>query len=161
MSIPRHLIFLHGLYSSGQAFKARFLRARYPHILTPDFTGDLGDRMRALMPILAPYEDWTLVGSSFGGLMAALYAAQNPRRVRKLVLLAPALIWPDFVSQAEKLRIAIPSVILLGKQDKVIPLKQVEPVVRRVFTTLDLRIVEDDHGLHATVQKLDWDALLA
>ena len=161
MSIPRHLIFLHGLYSSGQAFKAQFLRARYPHILTPDFTGDLGERMRALMPILAPYEDWALIGSSFGGLMAALYAARNPRRVRKLILLAPALIWPDFASQADELRIATPTTVLLRKQDEITPLKLVEPIIQRVFTTLDLRIADDDHGLRAAAQKLDWDALLA
>ncbi len=159
MSIPGHMVYLPGLYSSGQAFKAQFLRARYPRLLTPDFSGDLGDRMRQLMPLLAPHDDWTLIGSSFGGLMAALYAAQNPRRVRKLVLLAPALIWPDFAAQ--ELRIATPSIVFLGKQDSVIPLAQVQPIVERVFTALDLRLVEDDHGLHATAQSVDWDALLA
>ncbi len=160
MSIPQHIMFLHGLYSSGRAFKARFLQARYPHLLTPDFRGDLGDRMRALMPLLAPYDDWALIGSSFGGLMATLYAAQNPRRVQRLVLLAPALIWPDFVSQADELRIVIPATIFLGKQDAVIPLEQVQPIVERVFSHLTLHIVDDDHGLHTTVQALDWDALL-
>ena len=161
MSAPEHLLYLHGLYSSGRAFKAQFLRARFPHLLTPDFAGDLGDRMRALMPLLAPHNDWTLVGSSFGGLMAALYAAQNPRRVRKLVLLAPALIWPDFVARADGLRIAIPTEVVHGRRDEVIPLEAVEPLIRRVFTRLRLHIVDDDHGLHAAVQALDWDALLA
>ncbi len=159
--VAPHVIFLHGLYSSGKGFKGVFLRERYPHLLAPDFTGDLGERMRALMPLLAPHDDWVLVGSSFGGLMAALYAAQNPRRVRRLVLLAPALVWPDFVAQSDELRIATPALIYLGKQDQIIPLNQVEPIVRRVFTRLTLHLVDDDHNLRATVRALDWDTLLA
>jgi len=156
-----HVMFIHGLYSSGRGFKGSFLRARYPYLLAPDFRDDLGDRMRALMPLLAPWNDWTLIGSSFGGLMAALYAAQNPKRVRKLILLAPALIWPDFVAQVEHLRIHVPTVVYHGRQDEVIPLVQVEPLIRSVFTDLELHIVDDDHTLHQTVQGMDWDAVLS
>ncbi|PIZ26267.1 MAG: alpha/beta hydrolase, partial [Chloroflexi bacterium CG_4_10_14_0_8_um_filter_57_5] len=47
-----------------------------------------------LEAILGAQTGWTIIGSSLGGLMAALFATQAPGQVRKLALLAPALILP-------------------------------------------------------------------
>ena len=94
----KRLIFIHGMVSSGQGFKARLLRRQFPHILAPDFDGSLEERMAQLLPILGDQPDWTIIGSSFGGLMGALFTCQHPGQVRKLILLAPALIWPDFAN---------------------------------------------------------------
>ena len=94
---PSHILFIHG--SSGdrsQTYKARLLREIFPGMLTPDFDGDLPERMKQLETILGTETGWTLVGSSLGGLMAALFATQHPDQVRKLVLLAPALTLPGF-----------------------------------------------------------------
>ena len=159
MTDVNHLIFIHGMVSSGQGFKARLLRRQFPHILAPDFAGSLEERMAQLLPILGDQPDWTIIGSSFGGLMGALFTCQHPGQVRKLILLAPALIWPDF-ADALPPPMSVPTVIYHGRRDTVIPLEVVRPLAEKVFPNLDFHEVDDDHRLQATVQAIDWPALL-
>jgi pimeloyl-ACP methyl ester carboxylesterase len=159
MTDVNRLIFIHGMVSSGQGFKARLLRRQFPHILTPDFDGSLEERMAQLLPLLSHQPDWTIIGSSFGGLMGALFTCQNPGQVRQLILLAPALIWPDF-AYALPPPVPVPTVIYHGRRDTVIPLEAVRPLAEKVFLSLDFREVDDDHRLQATVQAIDWPALL-
>ena len=92
------MIFLHGLESSSQTYKASVMRKSYPEIIVPDFTGPLEERMQALYPILNDKKDWTIIGSSFGGLMGAIFTCEHPNQVQKQVLLAPALMLPEFAS---------------------------------------------------------------
>ena len=49
----QRLIFIHGLLSSGQSYKANLLRGYFPDILTPDFEGSLEERMAQLESILS------------------------------------------------------------------------------------------------------------
>ena len=49
------------------------------------------ERMEKLEGLLAGKNELVLVGSSYGGLMAAVYACLHEERVKKLILLAPAL----------------------------------------------------------------------
>jgi len=155
----QRLVFIHGMVSSGQGFKARLLRRHFPHILTPDFDGWLEERMAQLRPILSHQPDWTIIGSSFGGLMGALFTCQHPEQVRKLILLSPALTWPDF-ADALPPSVSVPTVIYHGRRDTVIPLEAVRPLAEKVFLNLDFHPVDDDHRLQATVQTIDWPALL-
>jgi pimeloyl-ACP methyl ester carboxylesterase len=156
-----HILFIHG--SSGdksQTYKARILRGIFPGMLTPDFDGDLPERMEQLEAILGTQTGWTLVGSSLGGLMAALFAMQHPGQVRKLVLLAPALTLPGFTRSLAS-QISIPTVIIQGTQDNFIPLEPTRKLAEKVFTNLTYIVVEDDHRLHKTADELDWEKLLA
>ncbi|MGD8813625.1 MAG: alpha/beta hydrolase [Anaerolineales bacterium] len=153
------IIFLHGLVSSGQGFKGNLFRSIFPRALTPDFSGSLDERLTQLAPLLGGRSEWTIIGSSFGGLMATIFAAQCPNQVRKLLLLAPALILPEF-DQLSNPSIEVPTVIFHGKRDTVIPLESLRPICERVFTDLIFNIVDDDHRLHKTVQSLDWRALV-
>jgi pimeloyl-ACP methyl ester carboxylesterase len=155
----RPLIFIHGLLSSGQGFKGNLLRERLPGILTPDFNGSLEERMAGLIAILADRTGWTLIGSSFGGLMGALFTCRHPQQVNRLVLLAPALIWPDF-AQVLPPPVSVPTVVYHGSRDSVIPLELVRPLAEQVFLDLTFHVVDDDHSLHATVQGIDWPALV-
>lgn len=157
---PKRLIFIHGLEGTSQGVKAQLLRRNFPEILIPDFTGDLETRMAALDTILGTESGWIMTGSSFGGLMAALFASQHPTQVRRLILLAPALIWPDFARQPP-LPIHIPTVIYHGRQDLIVPIDIVYRLAEQVFTHLEFHAVEDDHGLHKTVHSLDWKSILA
>jgi len=155
----RRLIFIHGLVSSGGSYKAVLLRGIFPDILTPDFEGSLQERMARLEAILADQPGWVMVGSSFGGLMGALFTCRHPEQVERLILLAPALIWPEF-AQAPPPPVATPTVVYHGRRDEIIPLDLVRPLAERVFTDLTFHAVDDDHGLKATVQGLDWRALV-
>ncbi len=153
-------IFIHGLLSSGQGFKARFFREIFPDILTPDFPGDLAERMAKLERILAINEEHILIGSSFGGLMAALYTCQHPQNVKKAILLAPALPFHAFADHPPK-PCDVPVVIFHGEKDTVVPLEPTRELARRVFNNLTFHVVDDDHMLHQTVVSLDWRALIS
>ncbi|HTP31157.1 MAG TPA: YqiA/YcfP family alpha/beta fold hydrolase [Candidatus Acidoferrales bacterium] len=92
------ILYLHGFASGPSSSKARFFRQRLetagaivatPELDQGDFehltiSGQLGVIERA-----ARGEAVSLIGSSMGGYLAALYAARHPEAVR-LVLLAPA-----------------------------------------------------------------------
>lgn len=91
------IVYLHGFASGPSSQKARFFRKRFreqgveleiPDLAEGDFerltiTGQL-----AVLEKLADGREISLMGSSMGGYLAALYAAKYP--VRKLALLAPA-----------------------------------------------------------------------
>ena len=154
------LIFVHGSESNSQTYKATLLRGLFPGMLTPDFTGPLAERMTQLEGILGNQTGWTIIGSSLDGLMAALFAAQHPGQVRKLVLLAPALILPEFAENLPT-SISIPTVIIQGTRDELIPLGLARKLAEKAFTNLTYLVVDDDHRLHKTAEELDWKAMLA
>jgi pimeloyl-ACP methyl ester carboxylesterase len=163
------VIFLHGLASSSQAYKAGVLRKSFPELLVPDFTGPLEQRMKVLYPILGDKKDWTIIGSSLGGLMAAIFTCEHPYQVQKLVLLAPALILPQFAPfldtstslSAGREPVSVPTTIIHGTQDTIVPLEKVREIAQKVFTNLTYKIVNDDHSLHKTADSLNWNTVLA
>ncbi len=152
-------VFIHGLESSSQGTKGVYFRERYPDMIIEDFGGPLEERMEKLDGLLAGRQDLVLVGSSFGGLMAAIYACRNEPRVKKVVLLAPALHVPDF-SRFLRSRVKIPVLLVHGRNDDVVPPAAVKAIAERVFENLEYRLVDDDHSLHVTFPIMDWKALL-
>ena len=158
MAVTR--VFIHGLESSSQGTKGVFFREHYPDMIIEDFGGPLEERMEKLNRLLAGRDDLILVGSSFGGLMAAIYACEHEKQVRKVVLLAPALHLPDFLRFTGK-RVKIPVTLFHGKNDDVVPPGPVKALAEQVFETLDYRLVDDDHSLHVTFPMMDWKALVA
>ncbi|MFN8411892.1 MAG: alpha/beta fold hydrolase [Anaerolineales bacterium] len=92
------IIYLHGLESTSQSGKARQFAEKFPGMLTPDFNA-FEERMQQLKPILGRKKNWIIIGSSFGGLMAAVFTCKHPSQVQKLILLAPALLRDQFASQ--------------------------------------------------------------
>lgn len=153
-------MFIHGLESSNQGTKAVFFREKYPDMLTPHFTGPLSQRMDKLISILSDQTGIVLVGSSFGGLMASLFTLENEERVRKLILLAPAIHVMELAPSRET-KVALPVWIYHGKQDEVIAIGDVEKAARSVFADLRFDAVDDDHFLHKTFKKIPWDQLLS
>ena len=153
-------LFIHGLESSNKGTKAVFFRAKYPDMIIPNFTGDLHERMRKLNEILSDESEISLVGSSFGGLMTSIFAMENEPRVHRLILLAPALNFPTFGKYHGK-EISAPVWIYHGKEDKIIPLQDVEPIAKKAFRNLFFHIVDDDHILHKTFKSIDWDQFLS
>ena len=151
--------FIHGLESSSKGTKALFFKERYPEMIVPDFKGDLNERMEKLTTILGDKNDLLLIGSSFGGLMGTLFSIRHPERVRKLILLAPALCFKEF-RLPDSETIDVPVIIYHGDRDEVIPLGPVRDIAHKVFSNLIFHVVEDDHLLHKTFQGIDWAKLL-
>ncbi len=162
------LIYLHGLESDSNSGKARQFREWFPGMLTPDFKGSFEERMIQLQPILGDQTGWTIIGSSFGGLMGTVFTCKNPTQVRKLILLAPALLREPFgshldpsTSSGQRLQPAsLPVTIIHGTRDDVVPLEPAREVAQSLFTNLQYIIVDDDHRLHKTLHELDWKKIL-
>jgi pimeloyl-ACP methyl ester carboxylesterase len=110
------VVYLHGFASGPGSRKARFFRERLaeagietvaPDLARGDFEGlTISGQLQVVKQVveeMAREGPAVLIGSSMGGFLAALYAAQNPRQVERLVLLAPAFgfaaRWPAVVGE--------------------------------------------------------------
>jgi len=153
-------IFIHGLESSNKGTKSVYFKERVPGIIIPNFRGDLQERMQKLRGILFKKSNIRLVGSSFGGLMATIFAMENEQHVDRLILLAPAINLLPYADHMEK-KISVPVRIYHGKSDDVIPFEEVASVAKKIFTNLSFHTVEDDHFLHKTFKTIAWDRLLS
>jgi pimeloyl-ACP methyl ester carboxylesterase len=147
------------LESSNQGTKGLFFKKEFPDMIIPNFPGTLQERMQKLNETLSKKTGIRLVGSSFGGLMAAMFAMNNESRVDRMILLAPALNLIGF-SDAYEREISVPTWIYHGKDDEVIPLEAIEEVAKKTFRHLTLHAVDDDHYLHKTFKTIDWQKLL-
>ena len=152
-------VFIHGLESSSRGTKALFFKERYPEMIVSDFEGDLNKRMTTLTTIVGNQQDLGLIGSSFGGLMAALFSLKYPARIRKLILLAPALCFKEYQLPDSEV-IDVPVIIYHGAKDHVVPLGPVREIAEKVFSNLTFHVVDDDHLLHKTFRRINWDNLL-
>jgi pimeloyl-ACP methyl ester carboxylesterase len=155
------IIYLHGLESTSQSGKARQFAEKFPGMVTPDFTGTFEERMAQLLPILGNKAEWTIIGSSFGGLMGAVFTCEHPSQVRKLVLLAPALMREPFGNYLNLQTVSVPTVIVHGNEDDVVPLEPVREVAQKLFTNLTYHVVNDGHRLHKAFEELDWEEILS
>jgi pimeloyl-ACP methyl ester carboxylesterase len=153
-------VFIHGLESSSQGTKGAFFRERYPDMFIEDFSGTFAERMRMLESLLAEKDHLVLVGSSYGGLMAAAYACLHEERVHRLVLLAPALHLEPYRSALNK-KLSVPAAIFHGVHDEVVPLDAVRTVAQGLFANHTFTVLNDDHSLHLTFALLDWNTLLS
>jgi len=153
-------VFIHGLESTGQGTKGVYFRAHYPDMLIEDFSGPFAARMEKLERLLAGKQELIIVGSSYGGLMAAVYACIHPDRVRKLILLAPALHLAPFEPYRQQV-LPIPVAIFHGSRDDLVPLAAIRMIAATVFPNHTLTVMDDDHPLHDTFASLDWDTLLS
>ncbi len=135
-SAPR-LVFLHGLESGPYGSKYQALKSLDPAIISPNCEGilDIPKRIEIIREALLGIDRFILIGSSFGGLAAVLFAdairAEN--RVAGCLLCAPALaIEPGEISPDPPQAIDIPpppnTIILHGNQDDVVPIAQSEGI---------------------------------
>jgi pimeloyl-ACP methyl ester carboxylesterase len=152
-------VFIHGLESSSMGTKGIFFRDKYPDMIIEDFVGTFRERMEKLNKLLSGKAPLILVGSSYGGLMATVYAFNNEKGIKKLILLAPALDIYEFEPYLGRQLLA-PVVIYHGRDDDVVSPPSVRDIARKLFTNLDYHLVDDDHSLHMTFGLMNWDDLL-
>ena len=153
-------VFIHGLESSSLGTKGTFFRDRYPDMIIEDYFGSFSQRMEKLEDLLAKKSNLILVGSSHGGLMAAVYACLHEEQVNRLILLAPALHLEPYEPFLNK-PLHVPITIFHGLKDEVVPLEKVRTIAGRLFINHEFNAVEDDHSLHGTFATLDWNTLLS
>ncbi len=156
----KKIIYLHGLESTSQSGKARQFAEKFPGMATPDFTGEFEERMQQLYPILGNEKDWTIIGSSYGGLMGTVFTCKHPTQVRKLILLAPALLRERFGSFLDIEPVSVPTVLIHGSEDDIVPLEPVREIAEKLFINLEYIVVEDGHRLHKAFEKLNWEEYL-
>lgn len=152
-------VFIHGLESTAQGAKGQFFSQHFPQMIIEDYIGDFTTRMHKLNNLLAGKSDLIIVGSSFGGLMAVQYAMENENRIKKLILLAPALNLPEFQPNSNK-KLIIPVIIYHGTNDDVVNPQIIKNISMKYFINLEHHFVEDDHPLRKTFPILDWERLL-
>ena len=155
------IIYLHGLESNSQSGKARQFAEKFPGMVTPDFTGEFEERMAQLKPILGRKKNWIIIGSSFGGLMGTVFTCKHPTQVRKLILLAPALLREPFGSYLDLEPVSVPTIIIHGTADDVVPLEPVREIAEKLFTNLKYIVVDDGHRLQEAFKELNWEEILA
>ena len=153
------LVFIHGLESTAQGTKGQFFRQLFPQMIIEDYTGDYATRMRKLDSLLSGKSYLILVGSSYGGLMAAQYAIDNKKKVKKMILLAPALNLPEFKPPMHT-KLPLPVIIYHGTDDDIVDPYTVKTIALKSFSNLEHHLVDDDHPLHKTFPVLDWKNLL-
>ena len=92
------IVYLHGFASSPASKKAQFFRERFrelgigleiPDLAEGNFAGLTLSGQLGVVEREVRNDPVTLIGSSMGGYLAALFAARHPE-VKKLVLMAPA-----------------------------------------------------------------------
>jgi pimeloyl-ACP methyl ester carboxylesterase len=104
-------VYLHGFASSPSSRKARFFEERFrelgiglevPDLAEGNFRNLTITAQLKVMERVCRHEPVSLIGSSMGGYLAALYAARHPE-VTKVVLMAPAFSfasrWPETLGE--------------------------------------------------------------
>jgi predicted esterase len=153
------LVFIHGLESTGRGTKGKFFAQHFPEMIIEDYVGDFNKRMNKLNRLLENKNDLIIVGSSYGGLMAVHFTMENENKVKKLILLAPALNLEEFKSDSGR-QLKIPVVIYHGAEDDIVNPQVVKEIAYKCFSSLEYHLVKDDHVLHKTFPALDWEKII-
>ncbi|PIE56057.1 MAG: alpha/beta hydrolase [Desulfobulbus propionicus] len=151
-------VFLHGLDSSIHGTKGSWFTRHFPLVAMWNYQGSLAERLTQLEKQVNGARQLILVGSSFGGLMAACYAVRHPRQCRRLILLAPALNFSKY--QPPEKPLTMETLMIIGKNDTVCPPELVLPLARATFSNLQVQIEDDDHLLQQVFPQLPWAELL-
>lgn len=139
----RYVLFFHGKESGPFGTKYKWMQKQY-EVDAPDFQGmDLQERLKVAEDYTKNMKDVFLVGSSYGGLLAALLYSKHPDRFSGYLLLAPALHLPESESVG---RVPKYCAVIHSPTDEVVP---ISPVSKFCTTKgLPLILVEDTHALH-------------
>lgn len=140
------IFFFHGLESGPIGTKYLRLSEDF-EVTSPDFRDmDIWERLEKAERETQGMSDLVVVGSSYGGLLAALLYSKHPERFRGYVLMAPAL-YRDAADRVE--RMPENAVVIHGIHDDVVPID----AVREKCAELGVVVteVDDNHRLHAAL----------
>jgi pimeloyl-ACP methyl ester carboxylesterase len=137
------IYFFHGLESAPRGTKSIRLGEEF-EVISPDFQGmDIWERLEKAERETEGMTDLVVVGSSFGGLLAALLYSRHPERFRGYVLMAPAL-YREAAEEVERMPERV--VVIHGVHDDVVPIDGVRETCAKFG--VEVTEVDDGHRLH-------------
>jgi len=155
------LVWAHGLWGSPNGSKVTAVRESGIEVISPDFNEmELVDRVELLEKTIQ-IGDVVLAGSSWGGLACALTAQKKPDKLKGLLLLAPALHYPEPPNDNPDKLIApdgIPVTIIHSKTDDIVPINASKDYVKRSGNNVNLIVVEDNHVLENSIELIISEA---
>ena len=93
-------------------------------------------------------------------MIGTVFTLDHPTQVHKLILLAPALMLDPIASPSDPKPVSVPTVVIHGTLDTMVPLKPVHQMLQKLFTNVKYYVVADDHRLHKSFHELDWNSIL-
>lgn len=144
--MDRRIFFFHGLESGPHGRKYHALSEHFD-VESPDFQGlDINERLEKAEALTRDATDLIAVGSSFGGLLAALLYSRHPERFFGYVLAAPALMLAD---EGEIAAMPANAVVVHGVHDDVVPIGPVKELCQRYG--ISVIEVDDEHRLAESI----------
>lgn len=143
--------FFHGKESRQYGSKYTYLTEKGYHVISPDFyTVDIEPRLQIAEKATENCKDMVVVGSSLGGLIAALLYNKYPERFKTYLLLAPAFHLPE----ADVINKVPPNAkIIHGDADNIVLLKYSIEFASKF--NVELEVVQDDHRLSNSFPAID------
>ena len=155
------LVWAHGLWGSPNGSKVTAIRESGIEVISPDFNEmELIDRVELLKETIE-IGNVVLAGSSWGGLACALTAMQIPEKLKGLLLLAPALHYPESPNdEPEKLMApdSVPVTIIHSTTDDIVPISASKNYIERSGNNVQLIEVEDNHVLENSIELIISEA---
>ncbi len=155
------LVWAHGLWGSPNGSKVTAIRESGIEVISPDFNEmELVDRVELLKETI-DVGDVVLAGSSWGGLACALTAQEKPEKLRGLLLLAPALHYPEHPNDVPEKLIApdnVPVTIIHSTTDDIVPISASKDYIERSGNNVQLIEVEDNHVLEDSIELIISEA---
>ena len=155
------LVWAHGLWGSPNGSKVTAIRESGIEVISPDFNEmELVDRVELLKETIE-IGDVVLAGSSWGGLACALTAMQIPEKLKGLLLLAPALHYPESPNDEPEKLIApdsVPVTIIHSTTDDIVPISASKNYIERSGNNVQLIEVEDNHVLENSIELIISEA---
>ena len=155
------LVWAHGLWGSPNGSKVTAIRESGIEVISPDFNEmELIDRVELLKENIE-IGNVVLAGTSWGGLACALTAIQIPEKLKGLLLLAPALHYPESPNDEPEKLIApdnVPVTIIHSTTDDIVPISASKNYIERSGNNVQLIEVEDNHVLENSIELIISEA---
>ena len=155
------LLWAHGLWGSPNGSKITAIKNSGIKAISPDFNEmELIDRVELIKKEMKR-ENLVLAGSSWGGLACALAAQNATEKLKGLLLLAPALAFPEPTNEDPEKLLApknSPVTIIHSVNDDIVPIKSSRDYLKRSGNNVKLIEVEDNHVLENSIELIITEA---
>jgi predicted alpha/beta hydrolase family esterase len=154
------LIWAHGLWGSPNGSKITAIRDSGIEVISHDFNDmELIDRVELLEKTME-VGNVVLAGSSWGGLACALAAQRKSDKLKGLLLLAPALHYPEPPNNNPEDLVApkeIPVTIIHSIEDDIVPISASKDYIKRSGNNIKLIEVNDNHVLENSIELIIFE----